>query len=63
MRSQSLDLGDLLAEDGGRGMVKDGRELMWKSELGREREWFGQDWVKDAVGMYIARNQQAECKQ
>lgn len=63
MRSQSLDLGDLLDEQGGRGRLKDGRELTWKNELGREREWFKQEWVKDAVGMYLARNQQAEYKQ
>jgi hypothetical protein len=64
MDSQSLDLADLLDTNGNSGSARVQERIgMWKGERLREGEWFRKEWVKDAVGMYLARNQQAGYKQ
>lgn len=54
MDSQSLDLQDLLDPDPSKFK---GTEGEWKLERLRDSEWFQQDWVKQAVGLHVARSQ------
>lgn len=54
MDSQSLDLQDLLNPDPSKFK---GTEGEWKLERLRDTEWFAQDWVKQAVGLHVARSQ------
>jgi SWI/SNF-related matrix-associated actin-dependent regulator of chromatin subfamily D len=54
MESQSLDLQDLLDPDPSKFK---GTEGEWKLERLRDSDWFKQDWVKQAVGLHVARAQ------
>lgn len=60
MESQSLDLQDLLSDESGSLRSASGA---WKGREVRDSEWFRKEWVGDAVGMYLARQQQAAYKQ
>ena len=53
MRSQSIDLRDVLEPDA--DATPAGRDRMARL---RDSKWFGQDWVRDAVGIHVARGQQ-----